>query len=284
MKTMKISIWVSCIMLILGITAGCKKNSETEAPEWDLNSLHGGYTKCWKTVGYYVNGVSYPIPSWAADEIFAFNEDGTAASIFGEVEKITGDTIRCDHFRWSVSGDTLTMSETIQTTGTTKVELLELTGNSFDYQFKVDVNTLFRAVYEPVVIADPNAGAMNKALTHGLSKFWKLSEVTYDGQQIQIPEWRKDDLLLFNTDGTGYFTFGETVEFPGDTTNNDRFLWWFSSNETRLEVEEISTSGMINIADCNIITLNDAVMICEEQVMINGVMTMVRVTRVPALK
>jgi hypothetical protein len=48
-------------------------------------------------------------------------------------------------------------------------------------------------------------------------------------------------------------------------------------------LEEFSQNSF-EIADCNIIALSDTLMIVEEQVMINGAMTLVRVTRVPAVK
>jgi hypothetical protein len=88
---------------------------------------------------------------------------------------------------------------------------------------------------------------------------------------------------MFNTDGTGYFTFGENVEFPGDTTNNDHFLWQFSNNYTRLEVDEFS-HGHFVMEDYDIVTLNDSLFIYEGDLVEQGVLHHFKITRVPWLK
>ena len=273
------------VLLILLVMSACSKDA-TLPSGWNLKNLHADYTKSWKLVEYYVDNVSIAVPAYAMDNIFVFNYDGTAVIIFGEIDLSAQDTIKCDHFNWQLWGDSLVIEEVESTHSNGKVSfnILKLTDSYWSYQYMNKVtNELITAVYVPVIFPNSDAGVQNKQLTHGLSKFWKVRETILDGQPYNIPEWRKDDLFLFNTDGTGYFTFGENVEFLGDTTNNDHFHWWFENNYSRLELEEFSQNSF-EIADCNIITLTDTLMIVEEQVMINGVMTLVRVTRVPAVK
>jgi len=270
-----------CIILL----DSCKKPEEPQPTSINLNYFHGGLTKTWRLAEYYVNGVNYPVPEWAADNVLVFNRDGSGMWIFGEVDKDPTDTIKCDHFTWTFSMDSLTIYDhNSSPDASIRKAFPVIDAHMLVEQSKSASGDVFRYVYVDAVIPNPEADIKNKHLTNGLTKIWRVREVTWDNGSVWLPEWRKDDLWLFNTDGTGWYTLGENVEFPGDTTNNDRFLWWFSNNETRLEVEEFTTSGMILIADCNILTLSDTLMIIEEQVFYAGAMWQVRVTRVPAVK
>lgn len=284
MKTMKTQMMLMAMIIALSFS-GCKKSSDPGPTGWNLTYLHAGYTKCWKMVEFYVNGVNIPVPSFALDNVFALNVDGTGVVIYGEVDKDPNDTLQCDHFKWTFDGDSLILDEAEQTQpdGNLTVSLISLSDDYWAYQYRTAEGDLVKVVYVSLIIPNPNAGTQNKALTHGLSKFWKVREATKDGQPYTIPEWRKDDLFLYNTDGTGYFTFGENVEFPGDTTNNDHFLWWFEDNYTRIEVEEFVNGGFV-IEDLEIVTLNDSLLVYEGDITEQGVMHHMKITRVPLLK
>lgn len=281
---MKANQLIPAILIAIAVT-GCKKTDETPAPgpALDINYLHGGYTKGWKLFEFYYNGTLIPTPPSALDNIFVFNANGTGVSIFGEVDNTAGDTIKCDNFVWSCHGDSLYYDETVNPTGKSTSRIMTLTNELLVYQFIMSASDIAKVVCVPIVTPNPNAGTQNKALTHGLSKFWKFREALKDGQPYTIPEWRKDDLFMFNTDGTGYFTFGENVEFPGDTTNNDHFLWQFSNNYTRLEVDEFS-HGHFVMEDYDIVTLNDSLFIYEGDLVEQGVLHHFKITRVPWLK
>ena len=284
MNSTKPFVKVVLLLFITILMGSCKKSEEPQPTSINLNYLHGGLTKSWRMAEYYVNGVNFAIPTWAADNLLVFNKDNTGMWIFGVVDKEPTDTIKCDFFDWSFSLDSLTIiGHNSSPDNRIRKAVVILNEHIWVEEFKAVSGDVYRYVYVDVVLQNPGAGTNNKRLTNGLTKIWKIHELLYNGQPQHLPEWRKEDYLLFNTDGTGWFTFGEDAEFPNDTTNNDHFFWWFSANETRLELEEFSQNSF-EIADCNIITLSDTLMIVEEQVMINGAMTLVRVTRVPAVK
>ena len=285
MKTFKSYAVAVLLATAFSLTiSSCKKTEEPLPTGPDLNYFHGGLTKTWRMAEYYVNGVNFQVPAWAADNVLVFSRDGTGMWIFGEVDKDPLDTIKCDFFTWSFSKDSLSVDGLNSSPGGRITAIPVINEHMLVEQLKSASGDVFRYVYVDVVLPDPGAGVNNRHLTNGLTKIWKIREVTYNGVPHPVEEWRKEDQWVFNTDGTGWFTFGENSEFPGDTTNNDHFKWWFSNNETRLELEEFTTGGMILLNDCNILALSDSLMIIEEKVFFNGDTILVRATRVPAVK
>ena len=83
-------------------------------------------------------------------------------------------------------------------------------------------------------------------LTANGTKAWRFVSATRNGQPFDITDCLADELLVFNTDGTGFLLFGETDCNPESTLNNDFFNWAFFNDN-----QSISSTGHHEIGGTN---------------------------------
>jgi len=252
---------------------------------WYLNYMDGGGTKIWRYASviwdYNKDG---GIPISGADDLFICNCDGTAMVVRGEIDKDPSDTVKCDFYNWEIRGKKLFLTSLNKgnlNQETMVADILVLNYQLFAYRYQAGSYSI-DMVFVPVVYPNPYASAKNAMLTDGWSKLWAISEMTKDGEPFAVPDWRKDDMMLFNTDGTGYFLKGEKDETPNDTNNNDRFLWEFTDGETKIHTRDFETA--YEVSDCTIIELSADRFVYEAPMQWEGKTYIFRITRVPAVR
>lgn len=292
MKNIKNLFFITSIILFAVFIKSCKDNVIEPQEKWNLKYLHYSYTKIWKITELHINGVQIPVPDWLDANRFTFNYDGSGIIAAGEVDIHPQDTMRCDFISWNLYGDVLELKNCFS---------LDLDG-VFDETVRFKVNTLsenlivlstdssFGQKYKyhlvPTVVPNPNASTKNKFLTNGLSKIWKLEEEYLDGKKLEIQEWKADDLIIFNTDGTANFYLGEISSIIGDTTNNDHLNWEFADNETKIIFT--NKERIVGSPEFNIIELNEESIITENKVLPSHIpfpdSVIMRVKRVPYIK
>lgn len=253
----------------------------SDGPSINLVDMHANATKVWRyaAVIWEVNPDG-GVPLSGQDDVFIVNSDGTALVARGEIDAAPTDTVKVDFYNWQVNGETLTMGNLVQ--GNLDARIITLTDQLLIYEMQV-VGLPVRFVFVPSVYPNPYASTRNKALTNGMSKLWKVTEMTRDGAAFPLPAHRQDDMWLFNTNGTGMFLKGEQQELPGDLTNNDSFTWQFTDGETKLDLEAFET-GATEVSDRNIIELTADKFVYEATLLSGGKLSLFRVTAVPVVK
>jgi hypothetical protein len=277
MKTMR---WLAGAVLAASalLLNGC---GGSDGPSFNMQDMHGGLTKAWRyaavTSDFNPEG---GIPISGSDDIFIVNRDGTAMVARGEIDAAPTDTIKVDFYNWTVDGDKLTMGNLAQ--GNIEAKITTLNEGLLVYEMTVQ-GFLVKFVFVPVVYPNPFASAKNKALTNGMSKLWQVTSMTRDGAAFPIPAHRQDDMWLFNTNGGGMFLKGEVQAVPGDLTNNDSFIWQFTDSETKLDIEAFE-HGSTEVSDRNIIELTPDRFVYEATMLVDGVVSLFRMTAVPVVK
>lgn len=284
----QMKLLVLLAFILLGTMISCKTSTTDTAAGWSADNLTDGYTKLWKQTAYFIHGTRFEIPVWAADNLYIFNKDGTGCLWYGEIDRYGADTLKIDDITWQLDGKLLTFkdlnaSEDTDASGKRVMTVLELSKDILRYEYHNNNAAIVEVWYVPVLYPSPNPSPKNKMLTHGNAKFWKIQQVWRDGEPYTIPQWRKDDLLLFCTDGTGYYTTGTTSQYIKDTTNNDFFYWGFAENETKIDIEKFE-HGYMNVSDCDIIELSDSVFTYQGTLYLDGKSSLWKMKRVPLLK
>ncbi|MEI7705202.1 MAG: lipocalin family protein [Deltaproteobacteria bacterium] len=260
------------MMVALGLgAAACGSSSSTDPGGLDPRNLSDGYTKSWLLTRYSVDGVDIRIPSYAADNVYLFNYDGTGLVVYGEVDGTAGDTVKVDDLTWSMSGSTFIIegSTSPAPVGRTVAAIVTLTPTSLVYEYDRLVSggvQKIRCTYTRAVAYDAAASSLNKSLTNGQTKIWSLQSVVPAGVIPVDPTAPLDNLLILSTDGTGYLTRPDSTGQKGTTANTDFVRWTTVSNDLTLEmigldaVAELPwTSTLVTATSAQIVIRGDVV-------------------------
>jgi hypothetical protein len=281
-------IIVVLFLFVFALLYSCSNDSNPVSGGFNTTDLTSGYTKVWKMSSYFVNGIRIEIPIWAQDNVLILNKDGTGSLWFGEIRKDASDSIKVDDITWTLNGSTLRMEglhiiHDPDGDGIRIGTLIDLSQSVNRYKYTDHLNQTIETWYQPFSYPNPNPSQKNTMLTHGYSKIWKIDSVWADGVVQNIPEWRKDDYFLYNSDGTGLFTSGILQQYPNDTTTNDLFRWGFAQYETKIDIEEFE-HGYLVVSDCDIVRLNENEFVYEGMFFWEGQLKLWRMKRIPLLK
>lgn len=276
------------LMIMSAILAGCTPAKTGMAKSLDMSLLHGDYSKVWELTEYSNNGIMTAAPAWAADNVLLFNNNGTAAWVYGEVDKDTNDTVKYDAFTWQAYGNHFVTRGHGSTGWNHYTSIISLTGDELVTERVLPADgdrpaEILRLVYRASV--KPQAKFVtsgNQLLTHGLAKLWGVVETSHDGTPVEIPSSQLDDYLLFFADGTGYCLLGETEAVPGDTRNNDHVKWSIEDNGTKLRISEYD-GEYTNLKESKVLRLEENLLVLEGYRMINAKNTLVTVTYMPMI-
>ena len=243
----RLTVLAMTVLLGLG-AAACGSSASTDPGGIDPRNLSDGYTKIWLLTRYSVDGVDVRIPSYAADNVYIFNFDGTGMTVYGEVDGAAGDTVKVDDFTWTVTGSTIVIEGTVAPApiGRTVATIVALSESTLAYEYDRLVSggtQRIRATYVRAVAYDAAAGALNKSLTAGQTKIWSLRSVVPAGVIPFDPTAPLDNLLILSTDGTGYLTRPDSSGQKGTTANTDFLRWTTVSNDLVLEMIGLDAVG-----------------------------------------
>lgn len=263
-------------MLLSLVACGDSNNTNVV----NLADMHGGSTKVWKTISViWEFNPDGSMPITGTDDLIVVNSDGTAMKVWGELAK-PGEKAKVDQYNWEATGDVIKCTGV--DTGDMVLKIITLTDQLFVYESQLEIpgagTFTVKYVSVPAVNANPYASTENKRLTSGMSKLWKISGRTKDGNPYPLEAWQLDDIWLMNTDGTAYFLRGENHESPTKILNNDAFFWQLTENKTKLDVEFSENPN--DVYDSTIIELTDTRFVIEATV--SG--SVIRTTYIPVVK
>lgn len=199
-----------------------------------------GQTKLWQLSSIQLDGESIPVNEWEVDDMRVWNYDGTVLIVSGEVDHPAPSDynyLKVHEFQWQLKDGSFRFFD-YNSRGDLLFEfstrLIKLTDTELVTERVLGDGTVETAVHVPAVTPNPNASSANKALTGGLSKIWSVSQITENGTSVPLSDWQKDDHIIFNTDGTAYFTYGEEQPEGQELGLNDLRNWQFNADETQI--------------------------------------------------
>lgn len=236
--------------LVFGLIAliSCADENTVSNGNFLLENLHNNYIKLWKISKIEVKGLVLDEPE-ITDEYFIFDNFNHGFVVYGENDFISGDTITFDAFEYEIFangteiklvglkyGNKIIDLEDFKILNLTKDELIIEYKTDFFNQGEMNDTKLY---FKSEVETNVNADIRNAYLTHRNVKLWKFTSVSINGVAETRPDCRLDDYFLFATNGFGIRIFGDTHCIPGDTVNNDLFLWNFTDDSTAIIRKEL---------------------------------------------
>ena len=264
MKKSKLALQI--VLLILVIT-GCKSKTVSSLNE---SNLHSNYTKIWKLSTLLIDGEQNPTDY---DVFYTFNKNNSGIVTKGIVNKAHSDSLHCDFIDWYIENEYLIFKDffnhriTNITDGMVSFKIVSLSEDSLILERYDSNNSKITEFYLPLVKKNISAPEYNIALTNGLSKIWRASEIFVNSGDFVQPEHRKDDFWIFNTDGTGFFSHGENKLNHDEYT--DFFHWSYNKNENKLHTEFFEHSNLV-IRDRNVIELTPEEFVFDGYFMIDN--------------
>ncbi|HPR33925.1 MAG TPA: hypothetical protein PLK12_17615 [Prolixibacteraceae bacterium] len=279
-------------LFLFSLCSNSKKKSEIPI---DPMLLHDNGVKIWVLSEKWVNDELQDI-STCMDEHLLLAKDQTGMQIFGETDTHHTDTLTVDHFTYNVieTEGTITFSEfheshimaahPIMDIAALTEEKMELCAQAEEGGEKVHTKLVFVRAVDP----NPDASEKNTMLTNGSVKVWKVTNVLVNGEPTNIP-CRRDDIMLWATNGMAVKIFGDVHCVPGDTTNNDIIRWEFIEEESRIVKSDMhakwqhETGSELVIDDTiRIVKLTPEEFTWEGTSLFNGIAKNVTITEVPA--
>ncbi|MCF8359777.1 MAG: hypothetical protein K9H26_13530 [Prolixibacteraceae bacterium] len=284
---------LSLLFVMFTMCTNTKKQSESETTI-DSALLHNNSVKLWVLSEMWVNDEMLDI-STSVDEHLLLASDNTGMQIFGETDTHHADTLTVDRFTYK-------LSET-----DAKIEISEFhESHIMANNPAMDISTLteeklvlyatsevdgetnhIKLNYVRAVEPNPEAGHKNMMLTNGSSKLWKVTNVLVNGEDTNIP-CRRDDLMLWLTNGMAVKIFGDIHCIPGDTVNNDVIAWGFIEDDNKIVKSDLHAkwhheSGLELVTDdtIRVIELSNDKFIWESMSKFDGVEKSVIITEVP---
>lgn len=98
---------------------------------------------------------------------------------------------------------------------------------------------------------------------------WKFSAATVGGIDVssQLSPCQKDNIVKFNSDGSGNLDEGAT-KCNGADPQTSSLTWSFQTNETQLQVSTILFTGGSNLF--NVVTLNETQLVASQNITVGG--------------
>jgi hypothetical protein len=100
---------------------------------------------------------------------------------------------------------------------------------------KTRVLASFGLVLSLMVILTGCSGISLTDLHGDSQKAWVLKEYVLDGQEVPLPDYAKDDRIVFKSDGTGVCEFGALYKDQGSPMKDDPFTWTLDGDQLEIK-------------------------------------------------
>jgi len=236
------------IVMALVILCSCSDDNSLSTNYFSIENLTNGYIKLWKLEKIEVQGLSLDDEHFT-DEYFLFDNLHHGIVVYGENDFSREDTVTIDKFDYEIldNGAKIKLKNLLFGNKSSEIEefkILKLTNQEFVLDYKTDIfhtgklsdtKLYFKSEIETKV----NADYRNELLTLKNVKLWRWKSISINGgEELQL-DCKVDNYYLFATNGLGITIFGNTHCIPGDTINNDIFVWHFTEDSTAIIIDEM---------------------------------------------